>query len=131
MPRASVVVSEQAGPVKDKTVKVMKTCRCYPQTVSPAFGGFSYHLASAPDQTAHSEGIEEAARMQTENRMTRIPTARLNEEMPLLIEAHPPLHNGASIKYITQLPNTAGAVICLFWQSSTTRVISYRRFPGK
>lgn len=44
-----------------------------------------------------------------ENRTTKIPTARLNEEMLPLIEAYPPPSNKGKyikIKYITQLPNT-------------------------
>jgi GTP-binding protein len=43
------------------------------------------------------------------SRTTRVPTARLNEEMLPLIEAYPPPSNKGKyikIKYCTQLPNT-------------------------
>ena len=49
----------------------------------------------------------EEARNVYENRTTKIPTARLNEEMLPLIEAYPPPSNKGKyikIKYITQLP---------------------------
>ena len=53
--------------------------------------------------------VLEEARNVYENRTTKIPTARLNEEMLPLIEAYPPPSNKGKyikIKYITQLPNT-------------------------
>ena len=53
--------------------------------------------------------VLEEARTVYENRMIRIPTARLNEEMLPLIEAYPPPSNKGKyikIKYCTQLPNT-------------------------
>ena len=53
--------------------------------------------------------VLEEARVVYENRTTKIPTARLNEEMLPLIEAYPPPSvkgKYIKIKYITQLPNT-------------------------
>ncbi len=51
----------------------------------------------------------ETAKEVYQARTTRIPTARLNEEMLPLIEAYPPPSNKGKyikIKYSTQLPNT-------------------------
>ena len=51
----------------------------------------------------------ETAKEVYQARTTRIPTARLNEEMLPLIEAYPPPSNKGKyikIKYCTQLPNT-------------------------
>ena len=55
--------------------------------------------------------VLEEARIVYDNRMTRIPTARLNEEMLPLIEAYPPPATKGKyikIKYVTQLP--AGSI---------------------
>ena len=66
-----------------------------------------------------------------ENRMTRIPTARLNEEMLPLIEAYPPPSikgKYIKIKYITQLPNTQVPSFVYFANLPQYVKEPYRRF---
>ena len=58
-------------------------------TVSLRFVDFPIIFASALTKQRILKVLEEA-RDVYENRMTRIPTARLNEEMLPLIEAYPP-----------------------------------------
>ena len=72
------------------------------------FVDFPIIFASALTKQRILKVLEEA-RSVYENRTTKIPTARLNEEMLPLIEAYPPPSNKGKyikIKYITQLPNT-------------------------
>ena len=75
--------------------------------------------------------VLEEARDVYENRMTRIPTARLNEEMLPLIEAYPPPSiKGKYIKkkYITQLPNTQVPSFVYFANLPQYVKEPYRRF---
>ena len=72
------------------------------------FVDFPIIFASALTKQRILKVLEEARNVY-ENRTTKIPTARLNEEMLPLIEAYPPPSNKGKyikIKYITQLPNT-------------------------
>ena len=74
------------------------------------FVDFPIIFASALTKQRILKVLEEARNVY-ENRTTKIPTARLNEEMLPLIEAYPPPSNKGKyikIKYITQLP--AGSV---------------------
>ena len=92
-----VVVINKWDLVEDKSVKVQKT-----------FVDFPIIFASALTKQRILKVLEEARNVY-ENRTTKIPTARLNEEMLPLIEAYPPPSNKGKyikIKYITQLPNT-------------------------
>lgn len=75
--------------------------------------------------------VLEEARSVYENRMTRIPTARLNEEMLPLIEAYPPpaiKGKYIKIKYITQLPNTQVPSFVYFANLPQYVKEPYRRF---
>ena len=75
--------------------------------------------------------VLEEARTVYENRMIRIPTARLNEEMLPLIEAYPPpaiKGKYIKIKYITQLPNTQIPSFVYFANLPQYVKEPYRRF---
>ena len=100
-----VVVVNKWDLVEDKTVKVMKNAI---RSRFAPFVDFPIIFASALTKQRILKVLEEA-RTVYENRMIRIPTARLNEEMLPLIEAYPPpaiKGKYIKIKYITQLPNT-------------------------
>ena len=103
-----VVVVNKWDLVEDKTVKVMKTFENAIRNRFAPFVDFPIIFASALTKQRILKVLEEA-RTVYENRMIRIPTARLNEEMLPLIEAYPPpaiKGKYIKIKYITQLPNT-------------------------
>ena len=103
-----VVVVNKWDLVPDKTVKVMKTFEDAVRNRLAPFTDFPIIFASALTKQRIFKVIE-AARMVYDNRHTRIPTARLNEEMLPLIEAYPPPSikgKYIKIKYVTQLPNT-------------------------
>ena len=103
-----LVVVNKWDLVEDKTVKVMKTFENAIRSRFAPFVDFPIIFASALTKQRILKVLEEA-RTVYENRMIRIPTARLNEEMLPLIEAYPPpaiKGKYIKIKYITQLPNT-------------------------
>ena len=117
-----VVVVNKWDLVEDKTVKVMKT-------FAP-FVDFPIIFASALTKQRILKVLEEA-RTVYENRMIRIPTARLNEEMLPLIEAYPPpaiKGKYIKIKYITQLPNTQIPSFVYFANLPQYVKEPYRRF---
>ena len=103
-----VVVVNKWDLVQEKTVKVIKTFEDAIRSRFAPFVDFPIIFGSALTKQRILKVLEEA-RMVYDNRMTRIPTARLNEEMLPLIEAYPPpaiKGKYIKIKYITQLPNT-------------------------
>ncbi|WP_300694300.1 ribosome biogenesis GTPase Der [uncultured Bacteroides sp.] len=103
-----VVVVNKWDLVQDKTVKVMKTFEDAIRNRFAPFTDFPIIFASALTKQRILKVLEEAREVYN-NRMTRISTARLNEEMLPLIEAYPPPSikgKYIKIKYITQLPNT-------------------------
>ena len=116
--------------VKDKTVKVMKTFEDAIRNRFAPFVDFPIIFASALTKQRILKVLEEA-RDVYENRMTRIPTARLNEEMLPLIEAYPPPSikgKYIKIKYITQLPNTQVPSFVYFANLPQYVKEPYRRF---
>ena len=103
-----VVVVNKWDLVEDKTTKVMKTFEDAVRNRFAPFTDFPIVFASALTKQRIFKVLEMAKEVY-QNRTTRIPTARLNEEMLPLIEAYPPPSNKGKyikIKYCTQLPNT-------------------------
>ena len=103
-----VVVVNKWDLIEDKTAKVMKN---YEEAIRNRFAPFSdfpivFTYALTKQRILK---VLELAKEVYQARTTRIPTARLNEELLPLIEAYPPPSNKGKyikIKYITQLPNT-------------------------
>ena len=119
-----VVVVNKWDLVQDKTVKVMKTFEDAIRNRFAPFVDFPIIFASALKVLEESRDVYE-------NRMTRIPTARLNEEMLPLIEAYPPPSikgKYIKIKYITQLPNTQVPSFVYFANLPQYVKEPYRRF---
>ena len=103
-----VVVVNKWDLVEDKSVKVMKTFEDAIRNRCAPFTDFPIIFASALTKQRIFKVLE-AAKEVYQARTSRIPTARLNEELLPLIEAYPPPSNKGKyikIKYITQLPNT-------------------------
>lgn len=103
-----VVVVNKWDLVEDKTVKVMKNYEDAIRNRFAPFTDFTIIFASALTKQRILKVLE-AAKEVYSAKTTRIPTARLNEELLPLIEAYPPPSNKGKyikIKYITQLPNT-------------------------
>ena len=103
-----VVVVNKWELVEDKSVKVMKFFEDAVRKRLAPFTDFPIIFASALTKQRIFKVLE-AAKDVFQARMTRIPTARLNEALLPVIEAYPPPSNKGKyikIKYITQLPNT-------------------------
>ncbi len=125
-----VVVVNKWDLVEDKTVKVMKTFEDAIRNRLAPFVDFPIIFASVLTKQRILKVLE-AASMVYKNRMTRIPTARLNEEMLPLIEAYPPPSikgKYIKIKYITQLPNTQIPSFVYFANLPQYVKEPYRRF---
>lgn len=103
-----VVVVNKWDLVEDKSDKVMKQYMDAIRERFAPFVDFPIIFASAMTKQRIFKVLEEAKEVY-QNRMARISTARLNEEMLPLIEAYPPPSikgKYIKIKYCTQLPNT-------------------------
>ena len=103
-----VVVVNKWDLVENKVVKVMKTFEEAIRSRFAPFTDFPIVFASALTKQRIFKVLEEAKEVY-KARTTRVPTARLNEEMLPLIEAYPPPSTKGKyikIKYCTQLPNT-------------------------
>jgi GTP-binding protein len=125
-----VVVVNKWDLVEDKTVKVMKTFEDAIRSRFAPFVDFPIIFGSALTKQRILKVLEEAQSVY-QNRMTRIPTARLNEEMLPLIEAYPPpaiKGKYIKIKYITQLPNTQVPSFVYFANLPQYVKEPYRRF---
>lgn len=125
-----VVVVNKWDLVEDKTVKVIKTFEDAIRSRFAPFVDFPIIFGSALTKQRILKVLEEARKVY-ENRMTRIPTARLNEEMLPLIEAYPPPSvkgKYIKIKYITQLPNTQVPSFVYFANLPQYVKEPYRRF---
>ena len=103
-----VVVVNKWDLVENKDAKVMKSYEEAIRSRFAPFVDFPIIFASAMTKQRIFKVLEMAKEVY-HARTTRIPTARLNEEMLPLIEAYPPPSTKGKyikIKYCTQLPNT-------------------------
>ncbi len=125
-----VVVVNKWDLVKDKDCEGDEVFEDAIRNRFAPFVDFPIIFASALTKQRILKVLEEA-RDVYENRMTRIPTARLNEEMLPLIEAYPPPSikgKYIKIKYITQLPNTQVPSFVYFANLTQYVKEPYRRF---
>ena len=125
-----VVVVNKWDLVENKDTKVIKTFENAIRDRLAPFNDFPIIFASALTKQRIFKVLE-AARMVYDNRHTRIPTARLSEEMLPLIEAYPPPSikgKYIKIKYITQLPNTQVPSFVYFANLPQYVKEPYRRF---
>lgn len=125
-----VVVVNKWDLVEEKTAKVMKTFENAIRERLAPFVDFPIIFASALTKQRILKVLESAQEVY-KNRQTRIPTARLNEEMLPLIEAYPPPSikgKYIKIKYITQLPNTQVPSFVYFANLPQYVKEPYRRF---
>lgn len=125
-----VVVVNKWDLVEDKSEKVMKTFENAIRNRLAPFTDFSIIFASALTKQRIYKVLEVAEEVY-KHRTTRIPTARLNEEMLPLIEAYPPPSTKGKyikIKYCTQLPNTQIPSFVFFANLPQYVKEPYRRF---
>ncbi len=103
-----VVVVNKWDLIEEKTAKVMKNYEEAIRNRFAPFTDFPIIFTSALTKQRIFKVLELAKEVYAA-RTTRIPTAKLNEELLPLIEAYPPPSNKGKyikIKYVTQLPNT-------------------------
>ena len=125
-----VVVVNKWDLVENKDVKVMKTFEEAIRSRFAPFTDFPIVFASALTKQRIFKVLEEAKEVY-KSRTTRVPTARLNEEMLPLIEAYPPPSSKGKyiiIKYCTQLPNTQVPSFVFFANLPQYVKEPYRRF---
>ncbi len=125
-----VVVVNKWDLVENKDVKVMKTFEEAIRSRFAPFTDFPIVFASALTKQRIFKVLEEAKEVYRA-RTTRVPTARLNEEMLPLIEAYPPPSTKGKyikIKYCTQLPNTKVPSFVFFANLPQYVKEPYRRF---
>ena len=128
-----VVVVNKWDLVENKDVKVMKTFEEAIRSRFAPFTDFPIVFASAMTKQRIFKVLEEAKEVY-KARTTRVPTARLNEEMLPLIEAYPPPSTKGKyikIKYCTQLPNTQVPSFVFFANLPQYVKEPYRRFLEK
>ena len=125
-----VVVVNKWDLVENKDVKVMKTFEEAIRSRFAPFTDFPIVFASALTKQRIFKVLEEAKEVY-KARTTRVPTARLDEEMLPLIEAYPPPSTKGKyikIKYCTQLPNTQVPSFVFFANLPQYVKEPYRRF---
>lgn len=125
-----VVVVNKWDLIEDKTAKVMKGYEDAIRNRLAPFTDFPIVFTSALTKQRILKVLELAKEVY-QTRTTRIPTARLNEELLPLIEAYPPPSNKGKyikIKYITQLPNTQVPSFVFFANLPQYVKEPYRRF---
>lgn len=125
-----VVVVNKWDLVEEKTVKVMKGYEDAIRNRLAPFTDFPIIFTSAVTKQRIFKVLETAQAVY-QARTTRIPTARLNEELLPIIEAYPPPSNKGKyikIKYVTQLPNTQVPSFVFFANLPQYVKEPYRRF---
>ena len=125
-----VVVVNKWDLIEDKTAKVMKGYEDAIRDRLAPFTDFPIVFTSALTKQRILKVLELAKEVY-QARTTRIPTARLNEELLPLIEAYPPPSNKGKyikIKFITQLPNTQVPSFVFFANLPQYVKEPYRRF---
>ena len=125
-----VVVVNKWDLIEDKTAKVTKGYEDAIRDRLAPFTDFPIVFTSALTKQRILKVLELAKEVY-QARTTRIPTARLNEELLPLIEAYPPPSNKGKyikIKYITQLPNTQVPSFVFFANLPQYVKEPYRRF---
>ena len=125
-----VVVINKWDLVEEKSNKTMNTYEDAVRKRLAPFTDFPIIFASALTKQRIFKVLESAQEVY-KARNTRIPTARLNEELLPLIEAYPPPSNKGKyikIKYITQLPNTRVPSFVFFANLPQYVKEPYRRF---
>ena len=125
-----VVVVNKWDLIEEKTAKVMKGYEDAIRNRFAPFTDFPIIFTSALTKQRILKVLE-AAKEVYQARTTRIPTARLNEELLPLIEAYPPPSNKGKyikIKYITQLPNAQVPSFVFFANLPQYVKEPYRRF---
>ncbi|MCI5581244.1 MAG: ribosome biogenesis GTPase Der [Phocaeicola plebeius] len=125
-----VVVVNKWDLVEEKTVKVMKGYEDAIRNRLAPFTDFPIIFTSAVTKQRIFKVLETAQAVY-QARTTRIPTARLNEELLPIIEAYPPPSNKGKyikIKYVTQLPNTQVPSFVFFANLPQYVKDPYRRF---
>ena len=125
-----VVVVNKWDLIEDKTAKVMKGYEDAIRDRLAPFTDFPIVFTSALTKQRILKVLELAKEVY-QARTTRIPTARLNEELLPLIEAYPPPSNKGKyikIKYITQLSNTQVPSFVFFANLPQYVKEPYRRF---
>lgn len=103
-----VVVVNKWDLVEDKSQKAIDVFKDAIRSRLAPFTDFPIVFASALTKQRIFKVLESAKEVY-ENKMRRVSTSKLNEEMLPLIEAYPPPSNKGKyikIKYVTQLPNT-------------------------
>ena len=116
--------------VEDKSNKAIKTFESAIRERFAPFVDFPIVYASALTKQRIYKVLESAVEVY-KNRTTRIPTAKLNEEMLTVIENYPPpAHKGkyVKIKYVTQLKETVVPTFVFFCNLPQWVKDPYKRF---
>ena len=125
-----VVVVNKWDLVEDKSTAVMRTFEDAIRRRFAPFVDFPIVFASALTRQRILKVLEEAKQVYL-NRRSRIPTARLNEELLPVIEATPPPATKGKyikIKYVTQIPGTRIPSFAFFANLPQYVKEPYRRF---
>ncbi len=128
--KSLVVVVNKWDLVPEKSQKAIDTFVAAIRNRLAPFTDFEIIFSSATTKQRIFK-IMEAAQRAYDNRVRKVSTSKLNEEMLPLIEAYPPPSNKGKyikIKYVTQLPNTRVPSFVFFANLPQYVKEPYRRF---